>query len=125
MLRSAQAAELPAITQEKITLVEQLNQLGAERRALLPKTQASDDAAAMTEWLMSNSSNTDAAQTWRGILELAREARQMHERNGKLVSILLQKPFEIVIIEITLHNQSAIKGTFSIIFSGGLRRPAS
>ncbi len=91
MLRSAQAAELPAITQEKITLVEQLNQLGAERRALLPKTQASDDAAAMTEWLKSNSSNTEAAQTWQGILELAREARQMHERNGKLVSILLQK----------------------------------
>lgn len=91
LLRSAQATDLPAITQEKLKLVEQLNQLGAERRALLPNTPATDDSTAMAQWLKANASDTEAARTWQGILELAREARQMHERNGKLVTILLQK----------------------------------
>lgn len=91
LLRYAQATDLPAITQEKLKLVEQLNQLGAERRALLPNIPATDDSTAMAQWLKANASDIQAAHTWQGILELAREARQMHERNGKLVTILLQK----------------------------------
>lgn len=98
LLRTAQAEGLPAITQEKLRLVDKLNQLGAERRGLLPQSTTTDDAAAMSRWLAAHPSDREAASTWQNLLDLAREARQMHERNGKLVTILLQKTNEALAI---------------------------
>lgn len=93
-LRRADPEPLAAIGAAKMALVEQLNGLESERRVALGIGGEDKTRAAMDNWLAANPGQQRAALNWRKLLELANEARQLHELNAGLVALHLQQTGE-------------------------------
>jgi len=89
ILRSGKTDGLAEISTEKLTLVEQLNQAGSERAHMLsPSGETTTDTHA---WFSAHPQEKDSFALWKRLLELAREAREINERNGGLINLLHQK----------------------------------
>jgi flagella synthesis protein FlgN len=89
ILRSGKTDGLAEINAEKLTLVERLNQAGTERaRMLSPSNETTTDTRA---WFSAHPQETESFALWKGLLELAREAREINELNGGLINLLHQK----------------------------------
>ncbi|PKO88217.1 MAG: hypothetical protein CVU18_08030 [Betaproteobacteria bacterium HGW-Betaproteobacteria-12] len=97
-LRSTDPTALPDIATAKIALVEQLNDLESERRSALGISSEEKTRAAMDTWLAANPAQRTAAINWQKLLELADEARQLHQLNAGLVSLHLQRTNEAMTI---------------------------
>lgn len=97
-LRRADPAALPDLGQAKIALVDQLNGLENERRAALGIGDDEKPRAAMDKWLAANPAQRAAAINWKRLLELAEEARQLHQLNAGLVALHLQQTNEAMAI---------------------------
>lgn len=88
-LRSGKTHTLSEISAQKISLVDTLNQVGAERsRIISPNANAAID---MQTWLSAHPKETSAAKLWKELLTIAREARDINESNGNLINVLHQK----------------------------------
>jgi flagella synthesis protein FlgN len=103
-LKQARASALPEINTAKNTLVEQLNALEIERRSALGIVGEENTRQAMTQWLAKHPENKSATVNWEKLLNFAREAKELHELNARLVGLHLQQTTEAIAI---LTRQSA------------------
>ena len=101
VLSGAQADRLPDIATEKSALAGQLNQFEARRDALLAREGFARGRAGIEAWL---ANRPDAERgRWDELLNLAKQARDGNETNGRLINLLLKQ------------NQDAL----SVLLSGG------
>ncbi len=105
-LSSAQTGALEAINTEKLALVEALNLVGQERGSLINKDDSNPSQAQMSEWFASNSGEEKAGQLWASLMELAREARRLHELNGKLLDVMMRRTTEA--LDILTYRQQDV-----------------
>lgn len=92
-LKHARIAELPALTAEKSRLVEQLNAQEAERLAMLGVDR---QPGAMESWLRMHKAERQAAGLWSKLLELARQAKNTHELNARLIDMHARQTNELL-----------------------------
>ena len=102
-LTGAQADRLPDIATEKSTLAARLNQLEAQRDALLTASGFPHGRAGIDAWLAGRPKADADRGRWNELLKLALQARDGNETNGRLINILLKQ------------NQEAL----SVLLSGG------
>jgi len=110
-LKRADASALPEISSAKIGLVEQLNLLEVERRTALGIVGDEKTRAAMTVWLANNPNDQTAAVNWEKLLNLAQEAKQLHELNAQLVGMHLQQTSEALVILTRQAEQHTLYGS--------------
>lgn len=89
ILRSGKPDGLAEINAEKLSLVESLNLVGAERARTL--SSSDETTIDMQAWFSAHPSEIEAAELWKGLLGTAREARAINELNGNLINVLHQK----------------------------------
>lgn len=94
VLQRADASALSEISEAKAGLVEQLNALELERRSALGSPADQNTRAAMAEWLTKNPQQQTVAVNWKKLLELAAEAKELHELNGTLLATHLNQTAE-------------------------------
>lgn len=92
ILRSGNTDGLTEISEEKISLVDSLNQTGTERSRIL--SSQGEVAIDMQAWLSAHPKETEAAALWDGLLTVARDARDINNLNGSLINALHQKTSE-------------------------------
>ena len=109
VLRSGITEGLAEISTEKLSLVESLNNAEAERaRALF----SSDDGIVdIQAWLSSHPQERESALLWKELLDVAREAREINELNGKLINTLHQKTSDALSILTQGHTNRSLYGS--------------
>jgi flagella synthesis protein FlgN len=95
-LVAANPTALPEINTRKISLVEQLNALEGERMTAIGMAESPSDRVTMETWLAQNENDANATVAWEKLLILAREAKTLHELNGRLVDLHLRNTAEIL-----------------------------
>ncbi|MDR2838561.1 MAG: flagellar protein FlgN, partial [Azonexus sp.] len=90
-LRQANPEPLPGIAAAKVDLVDQLNALETERRAALGVSGENETRGAMENWLAANPAQRQLARDWQTLLDLAREAKELHRLNAGLITLHLQQ----------------------------------
>jgi flagella synthesis protein FlgN len=107
-LKLAKPDALAAINAEKIMLVEQLNRIGIERSALADMTGTGSDRATMLAWLERNPQEKKSASLWVKLLKLAQEAKELHQLNGKLISMHLQHTTDAIAVLTQQHREHSL-----------------
>ena len=116
-LSKGDAAELPAINQNKTELIETLNRSDADRYRILTQAGYSGDATGMNAWLSSQAD--DMNRLWQKILQLAREAKELNRLNGQLIAARLQatdaalSALNVKAKEGSLYGPQGQKGSFT------------
>jgi flagellar biosynthesis/type III secretory pathway chaperone len=118
-LRSANPEPLAEIGAAKVALVEQLNELEAERRAALDISSEEKTRSAMATWLAAHPAEQQAARDWQTLLTLASEAKQLHETNATLIALHLQQTSD------ALHILDSRRANDSLYGSNGQSAPPS
>lgn len=95
-LKAVTPDALAAINAEKLALVGRLNNIGAERARLADLSGTASDAEKMQRWLAQHPEEEKAASLWINLLTLAKEAKTLHELNGKLLSMHLQQTTDAI-----------------------------
>lgn len=88
-LKAGKAEELLPLIETKAALAEQLNTLESGRQAALGLKHTENPRLAMDEWL-NRAKDPLAAVNWKKLLELAREAKTLHDINGRLIDMHLR-----------------------------------
>jgi flagellar biosynthesis protein FlgN len=96
ILKLAEVKLLPEINEQKLKLIEQLNDIEIARGKALDLVGAQNTPAATTERLSSRAVDQTTASRWKDVLELARQAKQLHELNGRLIQMHLQHTNELL-----------------------------
>lgn len=96
ILKLADVKMLPEINEQKSKLVAQLNDLEIARGNALDLAGAQNTPAATTERMGVRAVDQAAASRWKDVLELARQAKQLHELNGRLIQMHLQHTNELL-----------------------------
>ncbi len=104
-LVAAQVEQLGSINQEKLGLIERLNDIELRRLQMTGRSSAGDNGS-MDEWFGAHPEEADAARIWPEILKLAREARKIHHTNGEFIQMHLDKTRET--IAVLTHRQKEI-----------------
>jgi flagella synthesis protein FlgN len=107
-LKLGKPDELAAINAEKMLLVEQLNQIGIERSALADMTGTGTDRTTMVAWLEKNPQEKKSAALWVKLLQLAQEAKELHQLNGKLISMHLQHTTDAIAVLTQQHREHSL-----------------
>jgi flagella synthesis protein FlgN len=95
-LTAAKPAALPEISAAKAGLVEQLNTLEGERMTAIGMAGTASDRITMEGWLSRNKNDANATVAWEKLLILAREAKTLHELNGRLIDLHLRNTTDIL-----------------------------
>lgn len=95
-LKHAHIADLPALSSEKTSLVEQLNRLDAERMLAIGHKNQEARPGAMEAWLQDNTEDQKAADNWQKLLELARQAKAKNEINARLLDMHARQTTELL-----------------------------
>ncbi len=103
MLNGAEADRLADIANEKSSLAAQLNRVEARRDTLLVKLGFARGRTGTEAWLASLHAADTERRQWAELLQLAAQARDENETNGRLIGLLLRQ------------NQDAL----SVLLSGG------
>lgn len=84
-LVDANIDELIKVTEEKTKIVARMGELSLGRHRSLASAglEASDEG--MQKWAGSPAADPTAAQSWKALLELAREAKELNRTNGLLI----------------------------------------
>jgi flagella synthesis protein FlgN len=109
-LKQGEVDSLAAITRRKAELVEQLNAVERERDVLLRQAGHSGDRSGMDAWLARNPGNRAAADRWAKLMELAGEARQLNDINGRLITLRLQATNEALAALTQQSQRTALYG---------------
>lgn len=91
VLSGAQADRLPDIAAEKTSLAGQLSGFESRREALLHEEGLPKGRAGIEAWLASRPDREPQRRQWAELLELARQARDENDTNGRLIGLLLQQ----------------------------------
>lgn len=103
VLNGAEADRLADIANEKSSLAAQLNRVEARRDTLLVKLGFARGRTGTEAWLASLPAAETERRQWAELLQLAAQARDENETNGRLIGLLLRQ------------NQDAL----SVLLSGG------
>lgn len=103
VLTGVQADHLPDIAARKSSLAVRLSQSETRRDELLAKGGLPKGRSGMEAWLASRPDADVERRRWNELLELATQARDGNQTNGRLINILLKQ------------NQEAL----SVLLSGG------
>lgn len=110
-LKSAKPDALGALNAEKLQLVTQLNQIGSERVQLAHLAGTASDPEKMQEWLQQHPQEKQSAALWVKLLKLAREAKTLHDLNGKLLNIHLQQATDAIAVLTQQHQTHSLYGS--------------
>jgi flagella synthesis protein FlgN len=110
-LKRADAGALPAISEQKLRLVEALNAIEKERSTALGADTGEHAHSAMTRWLAANPEQKNIAAGWKNLMDLAREAKQLHELNGQLIKIHLQQTGELLAALTQQYQKNTLYGS--------------
>jgi len=110
-LQSGQADALDEINRGKLQLVEQLNQVGLERAEIAILPVPGGERAGMQAWLAQHPLEKQSALLWDALLNLAREAKEMHDLNGKLISIHLKQTGDALAVLMQRQQEHALYGS--------------
>lgn len=91
VLRDGPVDGLAPLGEKKMALVARLNSLEAEREMLLPKATAKTAVASMEAYIKAQPDASRLEPLWHGLLERAREARDLHQVNAKILAGLLDQ----------------------------------
>lgn len=95
-LKTVEISALPALGEQKTQLVDQLNALELARSRAFGALPGESAKAAVDRWLDRNRGNAALVASWKKLLELAREAKQLHDLNARLVQMHLQQTNELL-----------------------------
>lgn len=110
-LKAVAPDALAEINAEKLQLVEQLNQLGGERAKIADLAGTASDIEKMKAWLQHNPQEKISAALWVKLLKLAKEAKALHDLNGKLLSIHLQHANDAIAVLTQQHQEHSLYGS--------------
>ncbi|KXB30494.1 hypothetical protein AT959_14275 [Dechloromonas denitrificans] len=110
-LKRADASALPAISEQKLRLVEALNAIEQERGVALGADAGENARSAMTRWLAANPEQKDIASSWKHLMDLAREAKQLHELNGQLIKMHLHQTGELLAVLTQQFQKNTLYGS--------------
>lgn len=110
-LKRADPSALQDLGVEKTSLAEQLNTLESDRRFALGISDDQNTRQAMTAWLAQHPEEHTVAVNWEKLLDLAREAKQLHELNAGLVAMHLQLASDALTILTRQSGQNALYGS--------------
>lgn len=110
-LKSVSPELLSQINSEKLLLVDQLNQLGVERSQLADLAGTATDRSKMAAWLQQHPQETQSAVLWVKLLKLAQEAKELHELNGQLISLHLQRTTDSISVLTQQHKEHSLYGS--------------
>lgn len=120
VLQSGTSEGLAEVNAEKLSLVENLNIVGAERARAL--SSSDDNTIDMQAWFSAHPSEREAAEVWKGLLGIAREARDINELNGNLIQVLHQKTSDALsILTLGQADQSLYSSNGQASLSTGSR----
>lgn len=95
-LKTVEISALPTIGEQKTQLVERLNALELARSKAFGIRPGDSPKLAVERWLDQNRNNAALQAGWKKLLELAREAKQLHDLNARLVQMHLQQTNELL-----------------------------
>ena len=110
-LKRGEITGLPESAAEKLQLADQLNTMETSRNKLLGSTGEAGGRIAMERWLSDHPEQAAVTADWKKLLELARQAKQLHELNGRLVSMHLQQKNELLSALIQQPQHSTLYGS--------------
>lgn len=110
-LKKGDADALQAITAEKSPLIAQMNGAESERMAAIGAAGHPGTSASMQRWLDENTADTAAATNWQQLLDLAREAKALHDLNIQLVEMHLKNATEALAILTQPPESSTLYGS--------------
>ena len=110
-LKSGTPDLLAEINSKKLLLVDQLNQLGAERAQLADLAGTATDRTKMAAWLQQHPQEKQSASLWVKLLKLAQEAKALHELNGQLISLHLQRTTDAISVLTQQHKEHSLYGS--------------
>lgn len=110
-LKRGDPSVLQDIGTEKADLANQLNALESERRTALGFSDKQNTREAMTEWLAQHPNERSAAVNWEKLLDLAREAKQLHELNADLVAMHLRLTSDALTVLTRQSGQNTLYGS--------------
>ncbi len=83
-LINANVDELAKLTEEKTKIVARMSELAQSRHRALAGAGFDASESGMQKWV-DGGSNSAAGKTWKDLLELAREAKELNRVNGLLI----------------------------------------
>ena len=81
---------LPKLADDKSGLAAQLNRIAEDRGRMLVAMGFSADRAGVEAWCAGHPEEKVVAAAWAGVLELAREAKELNRLNGELIALRMQ-----------------------------------
>ena len=96
LLAQGDAPSLLPLGERKTRLIERINALEARRAQMLGCENAAGVSQAMTAWLGKHPEQASLAGNWKKLLDLAREAKRLHEINAGLLGMQLRRTDEIL-----------------------------
>ena len=94
-LKLGESTLLPGICEQKLALIAQLNAQESTRGNAL-QLNADNLHTGTIQWLQAHPDDRNAADRWKKMIELARNAKHLHELNGRLVQMHLQQTNELL-----------------------------
>jgi len=94
-LKLGESTQLPDICEQKLALIAQLNAQESARGNAL-QLSADNLHTGTIQWLQTHPDDKQAADRWKKMIELARNAKHLHELNGRLVQMHLQQTNELL-----------------------------
>lgn len=107
-LINADVQTLLTLSESKLKLGDQLNQMASERIAMLREAGFSADAAGVRGWL--SGQPKAIVDRWETLMECARMAQRMNQTNGKLIATHLQHNQQALAALMNASNQSSVYG---------------
>lgn len=111
VLKSGQPDDLAKINEEKVKLVEQLNQLGTERTQSICELGPVADQASMASWLAQRPQEKQSAVLWDRLIQIAREAKELHDLNGQLTGMHLRRTNDALAVLTERHQEKTLYGS--------------
>lgn len=105
-LSAADVSHLETINSEKSELVGLLNSASQDRERLTGPISGS-----FTQWLKENSQDAEVAPLWKKLSAVARQAKQTHELNGKLIAMHLARTSDALAILTNRQQQNSLYGS--------------
>lgn len=110
-LKAAQAESLPALSQTKIELIGELNALELQRNAGIGAPLGVDPKKAMQDWLAQHAADSGLKIRWDEVLNLAQEAKNLNQINGKLLALHLTRTSEALDVLTIRQAGSSLYGS--------------
>lgn len=118
VLRDGPVDDLGPLREKKLALVEHLNTLEGEREKLLPKAAAKTAAVSMEAYLIDKPEASHLAAQWKKLLELARQAKELHQLNAKILTGLLDRTDEAINVLRAKQKSTPLYGSDGQVSAG-------